>query len=199
MKKYFFIIYLITTTSVAVEAETVLWNTSNRREIQLDSEALKVLKKWDPQFKLFTIKDYPVTVVELFKEATKELPMAVLADFDGDQKQDIALMGYNNNKERIVILVAQKKSFTAVEVSSRPYVDPTKSFIETEERGRESGLSFYLSLLDVKQLQFKKNKTDQLKPNALQLENYAGQTTAYYLKPTVKNKFEVKEYKGMIE
>jgi hypothetical protein len=193
-----FFIFLLNSAAYA-EAVTQLWNTPTRREIQLDLEAQKVLKKWDENFKVFSIKDYPATVVDLFKDAPKELPMAVLADFNGDQKQDIALMGHNNTKERIVILMAQKKSYVAIEVSSRNYVSPEKSFIETEEQGRQPGLSLYLSLLESKELQYKKNKTYKNKPDALQLENYLGSTNAYYLKPAAKNKFEVKEYKGMID
>jgi hypothetical protein len=78
-------------------------------------------------------------------------------------------------------------------------MDPTASFIQTKNAETESGLSIYLSLLKSKELRFKKNLSHAHKPDALQLENFGGATSAYYLKSVGKNKFEVKEYKGMIE
>lgn len=181
------------------QAGVQLKNTATEKKVILDKEALAVLKKWDPHFTVFQLNNYPQTVVNLFSDAKQELPMAILADFNGDQQMDIALMGHNKKKERIVILVAQEKSYIAVEVQSRDYKDPALSFIKTDNKKREKGLGFYLSLLSSQDLRFSKNKKTSFKPDALQLENFGGETSAYYLKHIGKNKFEVKEYKGMIE
>jgi hypothetical protein len=181
------------------QAGVQLKNTPTEKKVILDKEALSVLKKWDPNFTVFQLNNYPRTVVNLFSDAKQELPMAILADFNGDHQKDIALMGHNKTKERIVILVAQKNSYVAVEVRSRTYTDPASSFINTDEKKREKGLGFYLSLLSSQDLRFAKNTKRTFKPDALQLENYGGETSAYYLKHLGKNKFEVKEYKGIIE
>lgn len=197
MKHLLFIIIVL--IAHLADAGVQLKNTPTEKRVQLDQQALEVLKKWDPEFQVFDVDSYPRTVVTLFKGASQELPMAILADFNGDQKQDIALMGHNKKKERIVILVADHNSYVPVEVKSRDYKDPTTSFIQTENAETESGLSIYLSLLKSKEIRFKKNQSYAFKPDALQLENFGGATSAYYLKSVGKNKFEVKEYKGMIE
>ncbi len=180
---------------------TAIVNTKETKKILIGDEAKKVLKKWDPDFVVYDIDAFPATVVNLFKEdAANNLPMAVLADFNGDQKQDIALLGFNQkkNKEKVIILVAKDKSYQVVEVREKEYIKPTASSIETEN-GTEYGLSFYLSMMKSSELKFKNNLTSKYKPDALQLENYAGQTSAYYLKPNSKKSFDIKEYKGLVE
>ncbi len=196
--KHLLVLTIAFVASVA-SAGVQLKNTPTDKRVQLDSQALEVLKKWDPEFKVFDVDNYPRTVITLFKGASQELPMAILADFNGDQKQDIALMGHNKKRERIVILVADHSSYVPVEVKSRDYMDPTASFIQNQDAETESGLNIYLSLLKSKEMHFKKNQSYAFKPDALQLENFGGATSAYYLKSVGKNKFEVKEYKGMIE
>lgn len=196
MKKIIFIFTSFIFSSVF--AQDVQLNTPQKGQVKMSDDVLSTLKKWDANFQVFSIKSFPPTVIGLFGDSKQELPMAVLGDFNGDQQQDIALLGHNKNQQRVVILVAQKKVFTPVVVDTKPYTDPQKSVLETEDTGQEKGLSFYLSLLPAKDLEMSKKSSFKQKPDALQLENYGGQTNAYYLKPKGKNKFELMEYKGMI-
>ncbi|MBY0383862.1 hypothetical protein K2X05_01775 [bacterium] len=191
----YFFLYLF---SMTVFAQDVQLNSPQKGEVKLSDSVLSALKKWDKDFRVFPIKSFPPTVIGLFRDSKQELPMVVLGDFNGDQKQDVALLGHNKTQQRVVILVVQDKTFVAVDVNTKPFVDPEKAFLETEDTGKEKGLSFYLSLLSAKDLEMSKKSTFKHKPDALQLENYGGQTNAYYLKPKSKNQFELIEYKGMI-
>lgn len=182
----------------SAQAQDVLLNSPQKGEVKTNEVVLNILNKWDKNFAVFPIKSFPPTVIGLFRDSKQELPMAVLGDFNGDQKQDIALLGHNKTQQRVVILVAQDKTYSVVDVNTKPFEDPEKSFLETEDTGKEKGLSFYLSLLPAKDLEMSKKSTFKHKPDALQLENYGGQTNAYYLKAKGKNKFELIEYKGMI-
>ncbi len=190
------ILFFLTMTSVA-NAE-LTFNKPQKGEIQISSELQKVLQKWDADFKIFPIKSFPPTVIGLFRDAKDEVPMAVAGDFNGDAKKDFAIMGYNKTQQKIVILLKQETSYLPVLVSTEAYKDPQKSFIDIEETGKEKGLSQYLSLLPAKSIETGKKFSFVQKPDALQIENYGGTTTAYYLRSSNKNKVEVKEYTGMI-
>ncbi len=176
----------------------IVFNKPQKGEVQINEDLQKTLSQWDKEFKVFTLKSFPPTVIGLFRDAKDELPMAVGGDFNGDGKKDFAVMGYNKTQQKIVFLIKQNEGYLAVLVSAQAYKDPQTSFIQTEETGREKGLSLYLSLLPAASIEISKKTSFVQKPDALQIENYGGVTTAYYLKSTAKNKVEVKEYKGMI-
>ena len=176
----------------------IVFNKPQKGEVQINEDLQKTLAQWDKDFKVFPLKSFPPTVIGLFRDAKDELPMAVGGDFNGDGKKDFAVMGFNKTQQKIVILVKQNEGYTAVLVNAEPFKDPKTSYIDTEETGREKGLSLYLSLLPAKSIEMGKKTSFIQTPDALQIENYGGVTTAYYLKTSAKNKVEVKEYKGMI-
>lgn len=176
----------------------IVFNKPQKGEVQINDDLQKTLSQWDKEFKVFPLKSFPPTVIGLFRDAKDELPMAVGGDFNGDGKKDFAVMGFNKTQQKIVFLIKQNEGYLAVLVNAEPFKDPKTSFIDTEETGREKGLSLYLSLLPAKSIEMGKKASFVQKPDALQIENYGGVTTAYYLKTTAKNKVEVKEYKGMI-
>jgi hypothetical protein len=182
----FILLFFVTATNIAFA------------DVQISEDIQKALKKWDANFQVFPLKSFPPTVIGLFRDAKNESPMAVSGDFNGDGQTDFAIMGFNKTQQKIVILVKQEKDYIPVLVNTEKYKDPEKSFLDTEDTGREKGLSTYVSLLSAKDIEVGKKSTFAKKPDALQIENYGGVTTAYYLKSTSKNKFEVKEYKGMI-
>lgn len=195
--KFFFLMSFWVTLAAHAQEPANILNTATQKQVMLSSSVNEVLKKWDPNFSIYEISMFAPSVVKLYKGPKDGLPMAILGDFNGDQKQDIALMGKSLDKEKVVILIAKNNSFTAVQVHSQQAPDPLQNQIESAS-GVEQGLSFYLSLLSSAELKVKSNQ-DLIKPDALQLENYLGTTSAYYLKPNRKKSFDVVEYKGIIK
>jgi hypothetical protein len=176
----------------------VTFNKPQKGEVKLSENLHKILTKWDADFQVFPLKSFPPTVIGLFRDAKDELPMAVAGDFNGDTQTDYAVMGFNKKQQKIVFLIKQSDTYLPVLVLAENYKDPQSSFIDIEETGREKGLSTYLSLLPAKNIEMGKKSTLKNKPDGLQIENYGGSTTAYFVKSSDKNKVEVKEYKGMI-
>jgi hypothetical protein len=176
----------------------ITFNKPQKGQAQISESLQKVLSKWDADFKVFPLKSFPPTVIGLFRDAKDELPMAVAGDFNGDKLVDYALMGHNKTHQKIVILLKHETGYLPVLVNTETFKDPATSFLDTEDTGREKGLSTYLSLLPAKNIELGKKTSFKNKPDALQIENYGGVTNAYYVKSADKNKVEVKEYKGMI-
>jgi len=194
--KHFALVLFFTAANVAFA--DITFNKPQHGVLQINETLQKTLSQWDKQFTAFPIKSFPPTVIGLFRDSKDELPMAVAGDFNGDGKKDYALMGFNKTEQKIVVLINQGTSYLPVLVNTEKYKDPQTSILDTEDTGREKGLSTYISLLPAKNIELGKKSSFTKKPDALQIENYGGVTTAYYLKTSGKNKVEVKEYKGMI-
>lgn len=195
MKTFYFFSLLVFSYVAVAE---ISFNKPQKGELQINEDIQKALSQWDKDFQVFPLKSFPPTVIGLFRDAKDELPMAVGGDFNGDGQKDFAVMGYNKTQQKIVFLIKQDAGYLAVPVKEEKYKDPQNSYLDTEETGREKGLSTYLSLLPSKNIEMAKKTSFLQKPDALQIENYGGATTAYYLKTSSKKKFELKEYKGMI-
>lgn len=182
------LILTFTHHSLAV-APPVITNTTAKKEVVLGADATKALKKWNSGFQIFTIDAFPKAVVELFKDAPKELPMAAAGDFNGDGQEDIALVGYNSNNIFTVVLVAGATDYTVVMIDNRSYADPKTQSLTTETGEVQTGLSTYVSLLPAKDIKFKDPKK---KLDAVQVETYNADTRAFYIKEG-----RAKEYKGV--
>ena len=183
------IILVFTHSSLALTAP-VITNTAAKKEVVLGAAATKALKKWNPGFQVFSVNDFPAAVVDLFKDAPKELPMAVAGDFNGDGKEDIAVVGHSAVNTFFVILVAGPAEYTVVLAETQAYKDPKNQSLTTETGDVQTGLSTYLSLLPAKDLRFKNPKK---KLDAIQIETYNADTRAFYIKDGRST-----EYKGLI-
>jgi len=169
----------------------VLTNTSASKNFVLGTDATTALKKWNAAFKVYNVGDFPKAVLELFEGAPKELPMAVAGDFNGDKKEDFAVMGSNGKNEIILVLLAAKNQYDVVVVETNVYKDPATQSLTLETGETQPGLSMYLSLLPSKELQF---KAGAAKRDALQIETFNSITRAFYVRGA-----QAKEYKGLID
>jgi hypothetical protein len=83
-------------------------------KVVLGADVVKAIKSKNPNFKMLTLNNFAVTSIE----NSSTSPMAVLADFNGDQKTDVAIYGMDraNNKALIYMLISKAQSYEAFEV-----------------------------------------------------------------------------------
>jgi len=80
-----------------------------RYEINLSSEIKKLLYEYDPDFQILNYDDYSEKLISLFPTSPYNTPSVVVGDFNGDNKEDIFMVGkkFTNNKhieKKIIIL-----------------------------------------------------------------------------------------------
>jgi hypothetical protein len=188
------ILFLSGFTTHAADSQII--NTADKIEIILAPEAAAALKKWDPIFKIYASKDFAPSVIGLFKDSKDSIPMGVVGDFNGDKKQDVAVLGHSGKKEIAVLLLNEGKTYKPIVARTNDYKKPSSVTIPAGELGsEETGLGFYLGVEKAADLNFKKSPNTPSSRDGLQLETYGGDTRLYYLDK--KNK--LKEYKGLVE
>lgn len=165
---------------------------------KISDQISKEIVKWDSRFKIYDYNFFAPSVQSVFTEPDDGLPMAVIGDFNGDSRADLALMGVSEGTEKAIVVVNEGASRRIIELSSQPASDPQKSILSVGGKN-EKGLSLYLSLFRSKEINFKKNKVFKKAPDAIQIEKYFGATKAYYLKPNKKSSYDVIEYKGLVQ
>lgn len=193
IKKLIYLVLVLSSASTwAVELPTIT-NSQTKKELKLNDEALKVLKKWNPQFEVYHISDYAQTVMELFQATKNELPMAVIGDFDADKKDDIALMGADRKKEYSVILLQRDRSFEIFVARETEKPSLEKNQLVSSEGDMQVGLSQYLGLESAEN--YKEIKDLKSNQKLLQIEEFGGSSSLYYLKSNPKTKkLEIGEY-----
>jgi hypothetical protein len=196
MNKLLWTLTFLLSTPSAQAADPVLTNNATKKEIVLNAEAEKALKAWDAQFVLYKTEDFAPTVIELYKDDKEALPQAVLADFNGDKKIDLGLLGHNRSKEIAVMLLNQGGSYKVIVARTNDYKKPSSVHLPVGNKGTEEvGLMFYVGIEKAKDLVFKKGPGALSSRDGLLLETYGGDTRAYYL----DKKNNLKEYKGLVE
>jgi len=85
-----------------------------RYEINLSSEIKKLLYEYDPDFQILNYDDYSEKLISIFPTTPYNTPSVVVGDFNGDNKEDILMVGkkFTNNKhiEKEIIILSTNAS-----------------------------------------------------------------------------------------
>lgn len=82
---------------------------SGQQSVILGSTIQSLFRRFDPSFTVFTSEQFLNHIPDYFQGSRNEVPMGVIADFNGDSVLDIAFMGQSlirNNEVSIKIVVA---------------------------------------------------------------------------------------------
>jgi hypothetical protein len=69
------------------------------------------LRKFDPEFTIWTLADYDSLLLSWYPYSDKNLPFVALGDFNGDSVQDAILHGHNRSADIILCILSANKSF----------------------------------------------------------------------------------------
>lgn len=120
-------------------------NEETRVELMFSERMKKELKRFNPDFKLYTYNDFVKTCGGLeasyFKNPNP--PFATIGDFNADGMDDITLLGYSKEKTFFMAVLsnAERSSFTFTNFMIWDYLDPKKEFLDDETN---LGLSIYI-------------------------------------------------------
>lgn len=92
--------------------------------VRLGDDAKKALKAKDPTFRILKPSQFQQHILTYFD--SKELPMAVSGDFNGDGKKDMVVMGISSSsdKVRVYALISQKIGGYSAEMIEEWKKDP---------------------------------------------------------------------------
>ncbi len=96
-------------------------------EINLSTEIKKLLYEYDPDFQILNYDDYSEKLVSLFPTTPYNTPSVVIGDFNGDNREDILMVGkkFINNKhiekEIIIISTNSATNYTILKLREGEY------------------------------------------------------------------------------
>ena len=149
--------------------------SSNGFALSLPIQASETLKKWNPEFQAYDIADYSKTIIDLFTK--NQDPMIFSADLNSDKLSDFVILGKDKNKSYVVALMASKKKWIPVEVSSWTEVGELKTeILNTKTQLKEKSITVYISVAE-------DGLAETIKPRkAIQVERYLAQPELFEIK-----------------
>ena len=150
--------------------------------VKLTKEQKDAIKSFDPSFQVRREADYLPSLVKDYVFTNRQLPFAVIGDFNGDGTMDVVLQGYNKTSELVIAVLSAKGGGPIVmEVVRSRLVDP-KTELYTVGEQNEYGLWTYLTFVP-------KGNVDsafaarplKLSTDAFQLNYFEKASVLYYL------------------
>lgn len=109
-------IVLMQSLAQAQSSSFAVVNTPKEQSVQMDAALLNKIAEFDPQFKVFRSAQYQSQIPTYFEGSSHEIPMGVIADWNGDQVLDIALMGESKSPRngqisvKVIVVLSPRRS-----------------------------------------------------------------------------------------
>ncbi len=158
-----------------------------RTLITINSKAYQALKKYNPDFNLWAVKDYMPSIQTAFSSSH---PGIVSINFNEDNIGDYVVMGHDRKHEFLLALVSNKTGFKVHKLDKATYLPPQSISMVTSKNKREFGLWTYLSVF--KSTKLKSNyeqKSILIKNKALKVNYFEKGSLVYYFKNNKFHKF----------
>lgn len=179
LKTFALVFSLLIAGHARAEDKTEILNTQAQKKVVLADPVKDALKKWNPNWVLYSVDDYAAAVVELFAGEEGHLPMATFGDFDGDGiREDLALYGHDEKSELAVFVIKKKSEYQVLKMAEADYTNPQELNVSAPS-GSQVGLGTYLELVKNKDLKYKKKKSKT--QEAIQVEEYRGPAQQYFI------------------
>jgi hypothetical protein len=98
----------------------------DRPKLVLGKSAEEALKKYDPKFKVWTEQDFAPSVLKYYTFSSRQMPWTVVGDFNGDDTNDVVMLGANDSNHLLVVILSGKEKFRVLEIESFNKTDPKK-------------------------------------------------------------------------
>jgi len=76
------------------------------------------LNLYDPEFIIWKLDDYDSFYLKSYSITDKQLPFAVIGDFNGDGTEDLAVEGHNNIATKFIALVSDSNDYNVIEIET---------------------------------------------------------------------------------
>jgi hypothetical protein len=163
------IIKLISSNAFALVNETEIINTNSKHKVILDEKVKKLISQKYPGFSMHSFKSFSKPTRELMSGVRDNLPMAMRGDFDGNNIDDLILMGKNGEEQLALAFFFDEKN-------------NIKSYVAHKfENGEiEKPVDIYLVRIPKTKIKFTKGKDR----DAFQIEKFGGAAEAFLFNGT---------------
>lgn len=157
--------------------------------VDIGKQVQEAVKKFDPYFQSWEEMDFIPSVRHVYKPGPNQTMSAIVADFNGDKKNDVALSGRNRTNNLLLAVVSDGDGFKVIEVDRAPLIDPRRDWIEGP-KGKQPGLWTYLTHVKSGWVSSKvEGRSIQMKTDGFAEQYFEKGSVVYYLKDGKFEKF----------
>jgi hypothetical protein len=167
--------------SVYAGEEPTIRMTGNEFVLNLTKEQRLAIRARNPDFHIRDQADYLPSVLKQYPFSNRQLPFAVIGDFDGDRILDVVLQGRDKTSELLIAVLSSGGIPVVMEILRSRLVDPKTEFYGMGDR-TEYGLWTYLTFVPKGMVEspFAKQPL-KLTTDAFQVNYFEKASVLYYL------------------
>jgi hypothetical protein len=88
---------------------------------------LHAIDAWNPSFVPWRERDYEPMIVRGYAFSSREAPFAVLGDYNGDGRVDVAIDGHTKTQTLTIVLLSNRNDgYRVIVIRRGPLLDPKK-------------------------------------------------------------------------
>ena len=113
--------------------------------VQLPDAMWKALKRYNPTFSIRRQEEFLPSIIRAYRFTATQLPAAVIGDFNGDGKRDVALIGHTNTDDVLLVVCSCGRGYRVFEVEKSPLTNTKTAWYDMGAGKKEYGLFNYLT------------------------------------------------------
>jgi len=149
--------------------------------LNLTSDQKTAIRGYNPEFQIRKQGDYLPSLLKQYLFSNRQLPYAVIGDFNGDGRKDVVLQGYDKTSELLIAVLSSNSGPGVIEILRSRRVDPQNEFYDMGDHN-EYGAWVYLTFVPrgIIDSPFAKNPL-KLSTDAFELNYFEKASVLYYL------------------
>ncbi len=151
------------------------------RVLNLSKEQKSAIRSYNQDFQIRKQADYLPSLLKQYTFSNRQLPFAVIGDFNGDGKNDVALQGHDKTRELLIAVLSSTGGPVVMEIMRSALVDPKTEFYGMGDHN-EYGLWMYLTFVPKGLVDSPfSNQPLKLSTDAFELNYFEKASVLYYL------------------
>jgi hypothetical protein len=114
--------------------------------LNLTKEQKAAIRGYNPEFQIRRQADYLPSLLKQYPFSNRQLPFAVIGDFNGDGRMDVVLQGHDKTSELLIAVLSSNRGPDVLEIMRSKLVDPQTEFYGMGDHN-EYGIWVYLTFV----------------------------------------------------
>jgi hypothetical protein len=178
------LIYLIASfpSALAFGSDPIIKAIGDEHIVVLSDNMEKALRNYDPEFTVWSQRDYIPDITKGYPFSRKQAPFAVIGDFNGDRILDVVLQGHNKKEDLIICLMSDSRKLRVMEIERGPLTIPQRQSYDLGPH-TEYGQWIFLTFVAPGKIEspYEDNPLE-LKTDAFELNYFEKASVVYYFK-----------------